>query len=334
MSKILITMNEDARARRDDRFDVTYRADEHDCLNFAQAMKARDHRVYFVNWNDLRDGQFRRMFSYTETRFVEPLPLEAMDLIWVYQMEAFYAYRARFLAMVQVFENACSRVVNAPATIRHNLGKQYLWALAHQGVRTIPTYRVDGEIARRLAGGERFVLKPLYGERGNGIFLATAPDHLDRMVAPSHHYIAQQYMPSVREGEKSLVYLGFEYQHAVLKRPSQSNPDEFRCNESLGGTVAVYEPRTSELAFADRVLRAYATLGCPVHYSRVDFIDTEDGPALMEAELLNPAAFANYSGKGESFARKVASYLEGLIAQPVGGGCTAQAVSRPPAPIG
>jgi hypothetical protein len=62
------------------------------------------------------------------------------------------------------------------------------------------------------------------------------------------------------------------------------------------------------------VLRAYASLGCPVHYSRIDFVDTADGPALMEAELLNPAAFANYSGKGREFGRSVGDYLNALIA--------------------
>jgi hypothetical protein len=34
----------------------------------------------------------------------------------------------------------------------------------------------------------------------------------------------------------------------------------------------------------------------------------------MEAELLNPAAFANYSGKGRAFGRAVAGYLSDLIA--------------------
>jgi len=328
MSRILITMNEDTRATRGDRFAVTYRADEHDCLQYADALKARGHQIFFVNWNDLRGGRFQRMYSYTQTRFVEPVALDAMDLIWVYQMEGFYAQRARFLAMVEVFEKACPRVINSPATIRHNLGKQYLWALERRGLRTIATYRVDGDIARRLAGGERFVLKPLYGERGTGIFLATAPADLARIPCDCE-YIAQRYMPSVRDGEKSLVFLGFEYQHAVLKRPSASDPHEFRCNESLGGSVAVYEPTVFELAFAERVLRAYASLGCPVHYSRVDFIDTEDGPALMEAEVLNPAAFANYSGKGESFARKVAGYLEALIARPGDGAVTSQAACTP-----
>ena len=50
------------------------------------------------------------------------------------------------------------------------------------------------------------------------------------------------------------------------------------------------------------------------HFSRIDFIDDAEGPLLMEAELLNPAAFANYSDKGRAFGRKVADYLDRLIA--------------------
>lgn len=315
MSRILITMNEDTHETREGSFPVTYDVDEHDCLDYAKALRSLGHDVFFVNWKDLRGGAFSRMFHDNRKRFVNPVPLEDMDLIWVYQMEGFYAEMTRFLHMVEVFEKACPLVINHPETIRHNLGKQYLWALARYGVRVIPTYRVDDSIPRRLAAGERLVLKPLFGDRGRGVILASTPDDLAQIASCEEQYLAQDYEPSVRKGEKSLIYLGFQYQHAVLKRPFPGNADEFRCNESLGGTVAVYDPTATELAYAENVLRVYASFGCPVHYSRVDFIDTERGPALMEAELLNPAAFANYSGKGPEFGHKVADSLDGLIAQ-------------------
>ena len=314
MSKILITMNEDSRATSDRRFGVTYKVDEHDCLDYAAALETLGHDVFFVNWEDFGERQFRRMFHDNAKRFVSPVPLEHMDLIWVYQMEGFYSDLTRFSRMVEVFEAACPLVVNDPATIRHNLAKHYLWALERNGVRVIPTYPVDHSIARRLASGERFVVKPICGERGNGVFLAAAPDDLAVIAPREDRYIAQDYMPSVRSGEKSLVFLGFRFQHAVLKRPCPGNSREFRCNESLGGKVSVYEPTAAELAYAQGVLKAYTSLGCPVHYSRIDFIDTADGPTLMEAELLNPAAFANYSGKGRAFGRAVARYLSDLIA--------------------
>ncbi len=309
-----MTMNEETRTTRANHFGVTYKVDEHDCLQWAAGLESLGHDVFFVNWNDLDGRQFDRMFHDNAKRFVEPVPLEDIDLVWVYQMEGFYADLPRFFGMVDIFESACPLVINHPRTIRHNLGKAYLWELQRSGVRVIPTYRVDETIGRRLASGERFVLKPMLGERGNGVILARTPDDLRRIACIEDQYIAQAYMPSVRDGEKSLMFLGFEYQHAVLKRPCPDDPDEFRCNESLGGTVAAYEPTASELAYAESVLRVYASFGCPVHYSRVDFIDTAAGPVLMEAELLNPAAFANYSNKGPQFGRKVAEYFDRLIA--------------------
>jgi len=333
MSKILMTMNEETWSTHGDHFAVTYRVDEHDCLDCAAGLEALGHDVFFVNWNDLGGQQFGRMFYSNGRRFVEPVPLEDMDLIWVYQMEGFYSDRTRFLQMVDIFEDACALVINDPRTIRHNLGKTYLWELQRRGVRVIPTYRVDETIVRRIGSGEPCVLKPVFGERGNGVILARTPADLDRNGCDwGHQFIAQDYMPSVRNGEKSLVFLGHRYHHAVIKRPCPGDPDEFRCNESRGGTVAVYEPTASELAYAEKVLRVYASLGCPVHFSRVDFIDSDKGPVLMEAELLNPAAFANYSGKGRLFGRKVAEYLDRLIAaqevfRPRAQGCGAPALS-------
>jgi len=314
MSRILMTMNEDTQSSRASGFAVTYRVDEHDCLEYAAGLEALGHDVYFVNWDDLDGRQFGRMFHVNAGSFVDPVLLEDFDLIWVYQMEGFYADRARFLRMIEIFEDACPLVVNDPRTIRHNLGKHYLWELQRHGVRVIPTYRVDETICGRLTAGTPFVLKPVFGDRGNGVYLARTPADLERIMDTRDQYIAQEYEPAVRDGEKSLMYLGLEYHHAVIKRPCPAVAGEFRCNESLGGTVEVYEPTASELAYAGKVLKVYASLGCPVHFSRVDFIDGARGPVLMEAELLNPAAFANYSGKGRAFGRRVADYLDRLIA--------------------
>lgn len=313
MSRILMTMNETASATREDHFGVTYRVDEHDCLDSATSLEDLGHDVFFVNWNDLDGRRFDRMFHDNGKRFVEPVPLESMDLIWVYQMEGFYADLPRFLDMVSVFTDACALVINDPRTIRHNLGKTYLWELERNGVRVIPTWRVDQSIYQRVAGGEPIVLKPVFGERGNGVILARTPADLDQIASCADQYIAQEYVAGVRNGEKSLMFLGHRYQHAVIKHPCPAKPDEFRCNESRGGVVAVYEPTASELACAERVLKVYETFGCPVHYSRIDLVDTPEGPVLMEAELLNPAAFANFSGKGPEFGRKVAAYFDGLL---------------------
>lgn len=313
MSNILMTMAEEREGTTDSHFAVKYQVDEYDCFDFSRSLQELKHQVFFANWDDLRERQFNRMFHDNRKKFIQPLPLEEMDLIFVYKMEGFYFNLPRFFQMVQTFADACQLVVNHPSTIRHNIDKRYLWELEKKGIRTIPTYYVDGKIRSRIAAGEAFVLKPIRGERGRNVLLAKSEDDLTAIKGGESEYLAQKFMPSIREGERSLVFLGFEYQHAVLKRPSASNPQEFRCNESLGGTVAVYEPEAEELNFAVQVLEAYQSLNCPVHYSRVDLIQTDDGPTLIEAELINPSIYANYSQKGAEFGQSIARYFNRLL---------------------
>jgi glutathione synthase/RimK-type ligase-like ATP-grasp enzyme len=313
MSKILLTMAEERESTTANHFAVKYKVDEYDCFDFSNALKALGHDVFFTNWDDLSEREFTRMFHDNEKRFISPLPLKQMDLIFIYKMEGFYFNLARFFRMVETFEQASALVINAPATIRHNIDKRYLWDLENKGVRIIPTRNVDDVVRKRLSKGEPFVLKPIRGERGNGVMMVRTLDELNAIAGSEDEYLAQDYMPEIRDGERSLVYLGFAYQHAVLKKPSAANPQEFRSNETLGGTVAVYEPLREELDFAEHVLRAYESLGCPIHYSRIDFIRTANGPTLVEAELINPSMYANYSGKGVQFGESIARYFHHLL---------------------
>jgi glutathione synthase/RimK-type ligase-like ATP-grasp enzyme len=313
VSNIFLTMAEERESTRDDHFAVKYKVDEYDCYDFSNELKALGHDVFFANWDDLVEREFTRMFHDNGKRFVAPPALSQMDLIFVYKMEGFYFNLLKFFRMVQTFADACQIVINDLATIRHNIDKRYLWDLEGKNVRVIPTRNVDDSIRERLAKGEPFVFKPIRGERGNGVVLVRTLDELSIIKGKEDEYLAQDYMPEIRDGERSLVFLGFQYQHAVLKRPSLSNLQEFRCNESLGGTVSVYEPTKEELDFALRTLKAYESLGCPIHYSRIDLIQTPKGPTLVEAELINPSIYANYSGKGVEFGKKIARYFHQLL---------------------
>ena len=315
MRTILMTLAEEPALTTSDHFAVKFAVDEEDCFSFSRALQALGYDVYFVNWNDLERGEFQRMFHDNEKRFVVPRQIDDFDLVFVYKMEGFLLDRPRFLRMLERFEESPALVVNDPATIRHNMDKRYLLDLERNGIRIPPTYAIDATIRARLAEGERFVVKPIRGERGSDVFSARSPADLDLLAGREDDFLAQVYEPAVRNGERSLAFLGREFHHAVLKRPSESDPDEFRCNESLGGTVEVYEPTAEDLAFARQVLAAYSALGFSVHYSRVDFFVSPDGPVLLEAELLNPSVYANYCGKGAAFSESLAVYFDGLLAE-------------------
>lgn len=315
MARVLFTMAEDIEASTSTSFAIRYPVDEHDCLHFAEGLQVLGHDVYFVNWLDLPVGdaaEFQRMFSYRDHAFVEPLAVSDFDLIFVYKMEGFYFQLERFFAMLDRF--SANFVVNDIATIKHNIDKHYLWQLEDAGIAVIPTFKVAA-VRQRIAAGEKFVLKPRHGERGKNVTLAQSAGDLTVISGDEESYIAQQYMAEIRDGERSLVYLGHQFEHAVIKHPSAADMNEFRCNESLGGTVAVYQPTDEEIAFGQAVLKAYEELGCPVRFSRIDIINVDGKPVLLEAELLNPSIYANYSGRGKEFGESLGRYFDGLLKQ-------------------
>jgi glutathione synthase/RimK-type ligase-like ATP-grasp enzyme len=320
LANILLTLAEEVGATTEKHFAVRFPVDENDCFDFAAGLKAIGHDVYFVNWRDLdlenepdpKKVQFNRMFDYQNSRFVKPLELSDFALVFVYKMEGFYFDLSRFFKMVSTFEKSIPIVVNHPSTIRHNIDKSYLFQLQESGVSVGSSYTIEEAVEQRLKHNQPCVIKPLFGERGNSVFLAKTVADLESLEN-KEKFIAQEFMPEIRQGEKSLAFLGFDFQHAVKKRPNKENADEFRCNESLGGTVDIYEPTEEELDYCDNLLRVYESFGCPIHFSRIDFVTTDDGPKLVEAELLNPSIYANYSNKGPQFGKAIAAYFDALM---------------------
>jgi len=313
MANVLITLHEEPEQTTAHHFAVKYGCDEYDCYDFSNGLKALGHEVWFANWMDLDGDQFRRMFHDNSKRF-DIHPLEQMDLIFTYKMPGFYDMQERFHTTLDTYAAACPLVVNDPATIRHNMDKRYLWDLASKGIAIPKTDLLDASIAERLRAGEGpFVLKPIHGECGRGVTMARTVEDLTAFAGQEQAFLAQEFLPEVREGERSLVFLDRQYEHAVLKRPSADQEWEFRCNESLGGRVWPHEPDETEMAFALAVIDAYQALGHPTHFCRIDMVITERGPILIEAEVISPSQYANYIGRGEVFGQNVARYLASLV---------------------
>jgi glutathione synthase/RimK-type ligase-like ATP-grasp enzyme len=54
--------------------------------------------------------------------------------------------------------------------------------------------------------------------------------------------MVQPFLREIREGEWSLIFLGGEFGHAVVKRPAKG---DFRVQHDFGGTVERREPEPS-----------------------------------------------------------------------------------------
>ena len=187
------------------------------------------------------------------------------------------------------------RLWNPAETVLWNADKIYLRDLASAGV-ALPRTRwfEPGErpaVAALLRewGAPRAVLKPRVSATAFGTHEVSGDDSLaerDWASLERSGCLLQEFVPEIRSrGEVSLVFLGGTYSHAVLKRP---NAGDFRVQRDFGGSLEVTTPQADAIAFGEAVLAAAAK---PWLYARVDLVETDTGPVLMELELIEPDLF-------------------------------------------
>jgi glutathione synthase/RimK-type ligase-like ATP-grasp enzyme len=190
-------------------------------------------------------------------------------------------------------------VHNATRVLRWNADKRYMLELEARGVRITPTRLAArgerGSLARLAAqtGWRHLVIKPTVASTGYQTWMTDAPvtaraeqqfgEQSQRM-----DLLVQEFARGVHAGELSLVFLRGHYSHAVLKRAAGS---EFRVHAEHGGTVESYQPTAAQVAWAESVLHAIRE---PWTYARVDAVQNDEGPMLMELELLDPELFFKY----------------------------------------
>ena len=115
--------------------------------------------------------------------------------------------------------------------------------------------------------------------------------------------LVQPYVPAIEDGEVSLVCLGGELSHAVIKRAAAG---DFRVQSDYGGSVEPHRPTDAERSLA----RAVLDVAGDTSYARIDFVTTADGPLLMEVELIDPKLFLpNDPKSAPRFARVLADRL-------------------------
>lgn len=191
--------------------------------------------------------------------------------------------------------------------------KVYLRDLAAADVPTVPTtFVVPGEALPADLVGE-FVVKPSVGagSRGAGRFslpagLDAAREHLAALHAKGRVALVQPYVAGVDTvGETAVVCLGGVVSHAARKsallapgtvRALAAPTDADDHGLFVVEAMSAAEPTAAETAVAERVL-AYVTerFGVTPAYARVDLLPAEDGPVVVEAELVEPSLFLAYA---------------------------------------
>ncbi|MBF5042996.1 hypothetical protein FGE12_11430 [Aggregicoccus sp. 17bor-14] len=189
---------------------------------------------------------------------------------------------------------ARTRLLNPPDVLAWNTHKGYLRALARAGVRVTPTHWLsraeDLQALCAREGWEALVLKPCVSASAMGTHLlrrtelASAQALQEELLRAHGELMVQPYLPSFeREGERSYVFLGGGFSHAVRRPPGLPGaPRAFAEPHPLA-------PDPAELALAEQVLAACAQ---ELAYARVDLATGLDGrPCLQELEATEPQLF-------------------------------------------
>lgn len=203
-------------------------------------------------------------------------------------------------------------VVNAVDVVRWNCHKGYLTELATAGAPVVPTALIRAGSPARLPdlGADEVIVKPASsaGARGVGRFASSSPaaaEHLAALLA-SGDALVQPFLPDVTEGERSLVFLGGTYSHAVRKTPAAG---DFRVQEQYGGVIVPHVASAAERAAAGAALAAVPGGADGLLYARVDLIGPGDAPLIMELELIEPELFLPHAPGSAAVLAKAAVAL-------------------------
>lgn len=129
----------------------------------------------------------------------------------------------------------------------------------------------------------------------------------DEDLAPARAFgaLVQEFIPEIRDrGEVSPVYAGEQFSHAVVKHGKDS---DFRVQQDFGGGVTAFTPPAELLTFGESVM-THVPKSCA--FARVDVVESERGPLLMELELIEPELyFSIVPGSAERMARVIVERL-------------------------
>lgn len=207
-----------------------------------------------------------------------------------------------FRRWISALDAQPGRLWNPAVTVQWNADKVYLRGLSEAGVRIPGTHwiepgrSVDLPALFRQSGWPRAVLKPRVSASAHGTELVT-PDSVlgpeDRARLERGGALFQEFLAEVTTaGEISLVFLAGHFSHAARK---SARPGEFRVQPHLGGTAEPYPASESLVRFGAGAL---AAAGRPWLYARVDVVEAESGPVLMELELIEPELFLGMAPPG------------------------------------
>jgi len=209
-----------------------------------------------------------------------------------------------FLNWLHMLELQKIPVWNPVSVVLGNYKKTYLKELEAKGIPIVPTVWLETNSYYNLKDillshqWERAIIKPTVGSGAYNLMLinrdkaAITQEKLDLLLKQSDVMIQPFFKEIQTVGELSIVFIGGQYSHTVLKRPKG---DEIRSNDNYGAIEKLVQPSKEVLQEA---IKIYQTVQYPLLYARVDGIIVKNIFRLMEFELIEPSLFLQHFSQG------------------------------------
>jgi hypothetical protein len=252
----------------------------------------------------------------------DKLPNDASaDLFIVRSIWDYHKKHERFLKFLKMAESTAINIQNPVSILRWNSDKMYLKELKVNGLPIVPTFWLNhkeknvtlSDIIQDQEWSD-VIVKPVVSAsalRTKRVLLKDV-EHFEPLFQQwlsEHSLMVQPFFSEICTfGEWSLIYLGGDYSHAVLKTPKEG---DFRVQEEYGGTTRRLEPPATFRKLGDRINDfLHKKFNGPSLYARIDLLDYAGHPLIGELELIEPFLFLSHEpGAGQKMARAVSSSL-------------------------
>ena len=182
---------------------------------------------------DLAFENGKETFNYGE---IKVLKLSSLDVILMRQDPPF---NMSYITSTHILEKIASQtlILNNPFHVRNAPEKIFVTEFSKFMPETLIT-RETNEIIKFKNKNKNIIIKPLYGNGGEGIFYIKNNDSNFNVIIENflnsneEQFIIQSYIPEVKKGDKRIILIDGEVVGAINRIPAKN---ENRSNMHVGG---------------------------------------------------------------------------------------------------
>ena len=201
--------------------------------------------ILFINNN-------KRNYKCSKKKF---LKLSNMQIIFVRQDPPFNMAYITSLHILELINKSRTRIVNDPNGIRNSPEKIFIFNFPRLIPPTIVT-RSKEQVVKFLSKHKKAVIKPLYGNGGEGIFLVSNNDiNLNQIIESfisnnKEQFMVQKYLPEIIRGDKRIILVNGKPVGAISRVPKKN---EIRSNIHVGGSAKKIPISKSDKIICDAI---------------------------------------------------------------------------------